>query len=235
LIRTPLPEIKVDEAIVANPDKGGRIQLAVWHERSGPLDMGTPALWKLYIYTDDIDDVYGRALDFGAESITEPFVTPRWPTKIAFVKDPDGYLVEFVQRLDGVGDDLNTRAWVAQYCINVTDIEATIRFYDRMGITVQSRTEIEQAWEAVLVNRNGKGQKIQLAQQKEQRGPIDMGTSMWKLYVYTDDIGGLHQTLVDAGCPEVRAPARTPRWPTTISFIADPDGYQIELVQRHES
>ena len=23
------------------------------------------------------------------------------------------------------------------------------------------------------------------------------------------------------------------RWPVTISFLADPDGYQIELVERH--
>jgi hypothetical protein len=23
------------------------------------------------------------------------------------------------------------------------------------------------------------------------------------------------------------------RWPVTISFLADPDGYQVELVERH--
>jgi lactoylglutathione lyase len=30
------------------------------------------------------------------------------------------------------------------------------------------------------------------------------------------------------------APMRLDRWPVTIAFVADPDGYQVELVQRHE-
>jgi hypothetical protein len=26
---------------------------------------------------------------------------------------------------------------------------------------------------------------------------------------------------------------RLDRWPVTIAFVGDPDGYQVELVQRH--
>jgi lactoylglutathione lyase len=232
--RTALPEAKIDEAIVANPDKGGRIQLAVWHERSGPIDHGN-ALWKLYIKTNDVDRMYAEAMAFGCESVTAPFVTDRWPTKIAFVHDPDGYLVEFVQFLEGVGDDQTTRAWASQYCINVSDIEATIRFYELVGLEVESRTELDTAREAIMSNTSRRGGRVQLAQQLDQAGPIDMGTAFWKLYVYTDDVAGLHDKLVGAGYQSIRDPARTPRWPTTISFVADPDNYTVELVQRHES
>ena len=28
-------------------------------------------------------------------------------------------------------------------------------------------------------------------------------------------------------------PLKPERWPVTISFLADPDGYQVELVERH--
>jgi hypothetical protein len=104
-----------------------------------------------------------------------------------------------------------------------------------MGLEVESRTEIEAASEAIIVNPNGKGGKIQLAEQKRTSGPIDMGTSFWKLYVYCDDIAWLHQTLVDAGYGEIRAPISDPRWPTTMSYVSDPDNYQVELVQRHGS
>ena len=56
---------------------------------------------------------------------------------------------------------------------------------------------------------------------------------MWKLYVNTDDCEGLHQAAVDAGHPSIVAPMRLDRWPVTIAFVGDPDGYQVELVQRH--
>jgi hypothetical protein len=28
-------------------------------------------------------------------------------------------------------------------------------------------------------------------------------------------------------------PFQPGRWPVTMSFLADPDGYQVELVERH--
>ena len=74
---------------------------------------------------------------------------------------------------------------------------------------------------------------MQLAQQKEQAGPIDMGTAMWKLYVNTDDIDETFQAALDAGFEVSVKPERLERWPVTIAFVTDPDGYLVELVQRH--
>jgi hypothetical protein len=51
--------------------------------------------------------------------------------------------------------------------------------------------------------------------------------------VHTDDCEGLHQTAVAAGYREMMQPMRLERWPTTISFLLDPDGYQVEVMQRH--
>jgi lactoylglutathione lyase len=31
------------------------------------------------------------------------------------------------------------------------------------------------------------------------------------------------------------APTRLDRWPVTVAFVNDPDGYSIELIQRHET
>ena len=60
-----------------------------------------------------------------------------------------------------------------------------------------------------------------------------MGTAMWKLYVNTDDCGVCTDAAVDAGHTSVMAPMKLDRWPVTIAFLADPDGYQVELVERH--
>ena len=37
-----------------------------------------------------------------------------------------------------------------------------------------------------------------------------------------------------AGYKSVTPPQRLERWPTTVAFIEDPDGYLIELLQRDE-
>ena len=122
--------------------------------------------------------------------------------------------------------------WLGQYCINVTDLDRTVGFYEALGLECTSRTEIDHALEAII-EHPGRGSKMQLAQQKDQDGPIDMGSAMWKLYVNTDDIATTFQAALDAGGTTISAPERMERWPVTIAFVTDPDGYQVELVERH--
>ncbi len=123
---------------------------------------------------------------------------------------------------------------LSQYCINVSDIEKSIEFWDGViGIPLQSRTEIPNAKEAVLQSPAG-GSRMQLAQHLDHEGPIDMGSAMWKLYVNTDDCQALYDKAIAAGCESVSAPARLERWPVTMAFIKDRDGYLIEFVEYHE-
>jgi lactoylglutathione lyase len=58
--------------------------------------MGT-AMWKLYVNTDDVHALYDKAMAAGCESVMEPTHLDRWPVTMAYVKDFDGYLVEFVE------------------------------------------------------------------------------------------------------------------------------------------
>ena len=123
---------------------------------------------------------------------------------------------------------------LGSFCINVTDIERSIAFWDGViGIPLQSRTEIPGVHEAVLQAPEG-GSRLQLAQWVEREGPIDMGTAMWKLYVDTEDCQGLYDKAIAWGCETVSPPQELDRWPVTVAFIKDPDGYLIELLQNHE-
>jgi lactoylglutathione lyase len=228
--RTEIPQ--AFEAIVEHPGGGSKLQLAQQKEPADPFDLGT-GFWKLYVNTHDVQATYDAALAAGAEVQSAPERMERWPVTVAFVRDRDGYLVELVERRPWPAEAPAGGPWLGQYCLNVTDIEATIGFYDLLGLTCTSRTEIPQAQEAI-VERPGRGGKLQLAQQADQDGPIRMG-SMWKLYVNTDDVEGLHRAAVDAGHPSLVAPMRLDRWPVTVAFVGDPDGYQVELVQRHEA
>ena len=123
---------------------------------------------------------------------------------------------------------------LGQFCINVTDIERSIAFWEGViGIPLQGRTEIPGVREAVLQAPEG-GSRMQLAQWTEREGPIDMGTAMWKLYLNTDDCAGLYDKCIAAGCESVSPPAQLDRWPVTVAFIKDFDGYLIELIEYHQ-
>ena len=178
---------------------GGKLELT----QQEHVDVGT-ALWKLYVNTDDIEATFRLAVDAGATVESKPERLERWPVTIAFVRDLDGYLVELVQRHPWPDDAPAGAPWFGQCCVNVSDIERTIAFYEDLGLECTSRTDIPQAFEAI-VERPGVGGKLQLAQQKDA-APIRMG-SMQKLRIATD------------------GPGRA---------LADPDGYQVELVQRHQ-
>jgi lactoylglutathione lyase len=123
---------------------------------------------------------------------------------------------------------------LGQYCINVRDLDRSVAFWEGVvGIPVQSRTEIPGAKEVVLQAEVG-GSRIQLAQHDDNDGPIEMGTAVWKLYVDTEDCQAVYDKAIAAGCESVTPPKQLDRWPVTVAFIKDPDGYLIEFVQNHE-
>ena len=227
--RTEIPP--AFEAIVETPGHGGQLQLARQKDQVLPLDLGD-AFWKLYVNTHDVGAGFEAALAAGATVQSAPERLDRWPVTVAFVRDPDGYLVELVERHPWPDDAPRDAPWLGQYCLNVTDIDATIAFYELLGLACTSRTDIPQAKEAI-VEHEGRGGKLQLAQQLARAGPLRMG-SMWKLYVHTDDCAALHDRAVAGGHTSLVPPMRLDRWPVTIAFVADPDGYQVELVQRHD-
>ena len=123
---------------------------------------------------------------------------------------------------------------VGQYCIYVSDIEQSIRFYTEIiGLKVQGRTEIDDVHEAHLAADDGGG-RLQLAERYNGGRPIDHGFALWKTYMRVDDCEATHQKAVDAGFESTMAPIRLDRWPVTVAFVNDPDGYSIELIQYHD-
>lgn len=218
------------EAIVENPAGGSTLQLAQQKEQTEPMDLGT-AFWKLYVNTRDVGTVFERAVARGASVESPPARLERWPVTVGFVRDLDGYLVELVERDPWPDEAPSDGPWLGQYCINVTDLEKSIGFFEGLGLTCTSRTEIEHAHEAILENPE-KGSKLQLAQQLASGPSLRMG-SMWKLYVNTDDCTAAHSAAVSAGARSLLHPTRLDRWPTTVAFVNGPDDYLVEFVQRH--
>ena len=126
-------------------------------------------------------------------------------------------------------------SWLRQTCIYVSDIDATIKFYETLGLEVTSRTVISEDLAEAIIENPEKGGWLQLAQSKQVTPPIDMGSALWKLYVYTDDCQGVYDRAVAAGYTSIAAPLSPEQWPVTLAFVQDPDGYVIQLMQRKEA
>lgn len=123
---------------------------------------------------------------------------------------------------------------VGQYCIYVSDIERSIRFYTELiGLELQGRTEIDDVHEAHLAANEGGG-RLQLAERYNGGRPIDHGFALWKTYMKVDDCVATHDRVVAAGYESTMAPTRLDRWPVTVAFVNDPDGYSVELIQYHD-
>lgn len=122
---------------------------------------------------------------------------------------------------------------LGQFCINVTDLDHSIRFYTEvMGLQVQQHIEIPGAKEVIL-GADGSDCKLQLAQQLDRTTPINHGDALWKLYVYTDDCRRTYDAALAFGCKSQMEPQVLEEWKVTVAFVLDPDGYAVEIVQAH--
>ncbi|OPY91939.1 MAG: Lactoylglutathione lyase [Syntrophaceae bacterium PtaU1.Bin231] len=110
--------------------------------------------------------------------------------------------------------------------INVLDLDRSLKFYREALGLVEDRRKIAPDGSFVLVFL-GDGQtahKIELTWLRDRKEPYNLGEGEFHLAVRTDDYDGAHALHEKMGCIcyENRAMG--------LYFIADPDGYWIEIL-----
>lgn len=123
---------------------------------------------------------------------------------------------------------------LSQFCINVRDMDRALEFWhDVCELPIVNRIETEDFVEVMLQSEHG-GSRLQLAQHFANEGPIEMGTSVWKIYINTSDCQRVYDRAIAAGCESVTAPTSPERWPVILAFVQDFDGYLVEFVEHTE-
>jgi lactoylglutathione lyase len=69
---------------------------AVYH---GTTANGGRPPFEVCFVTEDVMGAYGRAVEAGADAVTEPTTKP-WGQEVAYVRDPDGNLIELASPVD---------------------------------------------------------------------------------------------------------------------------------------
>ena len=116
-------------------------------------------------------------------------------------------------------------------CIRVRDPEASVRFYRALGFEPRGRLNFESAYN-IYMGLPDDGDVLELTVNRGHEEPYDLGTGYNHMAVAVDDI---HVALADLEPLGVQ-PEKAPYNPggrselPLICFVADPDGYRIELI-----
>lgn len=118
--------------------------------------------------------------------------------------------------------------------IRVLDEERTVAFYDRVfGLKVAERLDFPDF--TLLYLSNGEsGTELELTVNKGRTQPYDLGDGYGHVAFSVEDLDVLHARLEAEGFAPRKLVDFAPGGEVIARFffIADPDGYQIEVLQR---
>jgi lactoylglutathione lyase len=121
----------------------------------------------------------------------------------------------------------------AQYvhtCIRVRDIERSLAFYSHLGFEHRGRLNFDSAYN-VYLGLPGGGDVLELTVNVGRDEPYDLGDGYNHMALTIDDLDQLLDRLSQNGIEPEKAPyAPGGREEYRICFVADPDGYRIELI-----
>ncbi|MEL7469292.1 MAG: VOC family protein [Pseudomonadota bacterium] len=122
--------------------------------------------------------------------------------------------------------------------IRVLDEERSVNFYDTaFGLKVADRLDFE-SFTLVYLRNAENDFEVELTVNKDQTEAYDLGNGYGHIALCVDDLDAEHARLTQAGLAPRKLVAFAPGGPGTdpiarFFFIQDPDGYEIEVLQRH--
>ncbi len=119
--------------------------------------------------------------------------------------------------------------------IRVLDLDRSIDFYKTaFGLDVADKLDFENF--ALVYLRNPEADfEVELTLNKGRTDPYDLGDGYGHLAVCVDDVASEHERLTSAGLQPRKIVDFAPGGEVIARFffIQDPDGYEIEVLQRH--
>ena len=119
--------------------------------------------------------------------------------------------------------------------VRVRDIDASLRFYEALGFERRGRLQFSGAYN-IYLGLPGDGDTLELTVNEGRDEPYDLGTGYGHVAIEVDDLDGLLAQLAEHGIEPEKPPyhpgGREEVGP--ICFLADPDGYRIELIDGNE-
>lgn len=119
--------------------------------------------------------------------------------------------------------------------IRVIDEAKSVAFYDQaLGLRVKDRFDFD-GFTLVYLKNDENDFEVELTVNHGRSEPYTHGTGYGHLAVSTDDVAREHQRVSAAGLgpTPVKEFFRDGKLLAKFFFLQDPDGYKIEVLQRH--
>jgi lactoylglutathione lyase len=119
--------------------------------------------------------------------------------------------------------------------IRVLDEARSVAFYETaFGFRVQDRYDFD-SFTLVYLRGEGTGFELELTVNKDRDEAYDLGSGYGHLAVTVDDLEAEHARFKEAGLAprDIKEFMRDGALMAKFFFVQDPDGYQIEVLQRH--
>src|SRR3954451_4028138 len=124
---------------------------------------------------------------------------------------------------------------VVHTCVRVRDIDASLRFYEALGFERRGKLRFETAYN-IYMGLPGDGDTLELTVNNDRTEPYDLGDGYNHLAITVDDLDALRAALAGKGI-EPEKPPYSPGGREEVGricFVADPDGYRVELIDGGE-
>jgi lactoylglutathione lyase len=122
-------------------------------------------------------------------------------------------------------------AQMVHTCVRVVDPDASKRFYAVLGFEERGRLNFDSAYN-VYLGLPGGGDTLELTVNVGRDEPYDLGEGYNHVAVTVDDIDATLAAFAEIGV-EPEKPAYHPGGRAElplIAFVADPDGYRVEVI-----
>jgi lactoylglutathione lyase len=114
--------------------------------------------------------------------------------------------------------------------MRVRDMNASLRFYEALGFERRGKLDFGGAY-CIYLGLPGDGDALELTENIGQEESYDVGTGYGHIAVTVDDLDGMLARLKEQGIEPEKPPYHPGgREEYTICFVADPDGYRVELI-----
>ncbi|PON82590.1 Glyoxalase I [Trema orientale] len=235
LRKRDIPEEKYSNAFLGfGPEEAHFVVELTYNYGVTSYDIGT-GFGHFAIATPDVYKLVEHVRSKGGNVTREPGPVKGGKSVIAFVKDPDGYTFELIQRE-------STPEPLCQVMLRVGDLERSIKFYEKvaLGMSVVKRVDRPEYKYTIAMLGYAEEEKTTVLELTYNYGVTEYtkGNAYAQIAISTDDVykSGEVVNLVtqELGGKITRQPGPIPGINTKITSFLDPDGWKTVLVDNED-
>ncbi|KAM1245820.1 hypothetical protein ACFX15_036329 [Malus domestica] len=234
LRKRDIPEEKYSNAFLGfGPEDSHFVVELTYNYGVSSYDIGT-GFGHFAIATPDVKKLVEDVRAKGGNVTREPGPVKGGTSVIAFVKDPDGYTFEIIQRP-------STPEPLCQVMLRVGDLERSIKFYEKaLGLKLLRTIERPEYKYTIAILGYAEEDQTTILELTYNYGVTEYtkGNAYAQIAISTDDVyksaEAVNLVTQELGGKITRQPGPIPGLNTKITSFLDPDGWKTVLVDNED-